>query len=252
MTILPGETHIWAASLNTWAPYAHLLEGKLSCDERKKASNYLFEKDKNYYVVSRYLLRKIIGSYLNLPCEYISFGYGEYGKPFIDPLINDKSLCFNLSHSKDMVMFIFSMNRFVGIDLEYTEKGYKGGSIIDRWFTLHEQSSYHRLPKEEQKRFFYHAWTTKEAYLKGLGKGITIPLDDIELIFDREEGKFTYQYQFKNQIEGLKWNLNTFIPFSDYISSYAIRSCNIEDNVKWWDLTGNPAKHGLDDRILAL
>ena len=150
--------------------------------------------------------------------------------------MNRKNLCFNLSHSRDMAVYIFALNRSLGIDLEYTEKSYKGQSIIERWFTEREQTIYSVLPEAEKESYFYRAWTMKEAYLKGLGGGLVLPLDQIELV-DNSQIECCENYQFKDRLEGSNWHLSTFIPCKDFLGTYAIRNENVPYHVKQWELT---------------
>ncbi len=236
LEIVPDEIHIWCASLKLWEPYVNILEKKLSAHEQERANKFIFEMGKNRFIAGRYVLRMLIGSYLSMPTESVRFLYGAQGKPAIDPLINGKKLCFNLSHSREMAVYIFALNRSVGIDLEYTQKLYKGQSIIERWFTEREQTIYSGLPEGEKKSYFYRAWTMKEAYLKGFGGGLAIPLDQIELV-DNNQIECSEKYQFKDQLEGSNWHLSTFIPCKDFLGTYAIRNENVPYHVKQWELT---------------
>ena len=230
LKIASDEIHIWCASLNLRVPYVHILEKRLSFDEQQRANKFIFEKDKNRFIVGRYVLRMLIGSYLSMPAEHVQFVYGDQGKPAIDPLMNQKKLCFNLSHSKGMAVYIFALNRSLGIDLECTDKQYKCQPIIERWFTQRELTIYNELPEDQKQDYFYRAWTLKEAYLKGLGGGLSIPLDDIELVNLQMES--SENYQMKDPLEGSKWHLSPLILTNGYIGTYAIRNENVPYHVE--------------------
>ncbi|MFA9557764.1 4'-phosphopantetheinyl transferase superfamily protein [Evansella sp. AB-rgal1] len=241
----PNELHIWTANLADWSSEATDFIGILSNDERMKAERFLFERDRNYYVVGRYLLRKLIGSYLQLPIESKMLSYGEFGKPFIDPKINKMGLCFNLSHSKDMIVFIFTLHRSVGIDIEYTKKRYTGESIIKRWFSVRERSLYHSLSETERKEYFYLSWTAKEAFVKGTGKGIAIPFNDIELvnIMKSVGGERKYHYYYQNPKERDVWEITPFVPTTNYIGSYAIQNEGRQYTLKTRQLIKDAVRH---------
>ncbi|MGG3891735.1 4'-phosphopantetheinyl transferase family protein [Metabacillus fastidiosus] len=235
LELAPNELHIWRASLNLWTEYKDILGEKLSIDEHERAEKFVFEKDKSKFIAGRYILRMLIGLYLSIPFENVQFVYGYQGKPIINPIINSKKLCFNISHSGNIAVYIFAINRSLGIDIEYTRKQYKGQSIIERWFTNREQMIYSQLSQREKQQYFYKAWTLKEAYLKGLGKGLEIPLEDIELLPDNQHD-YKNNYGFKDWMEGMQWHLSTFVPFKDFLGAYAIRNEKEAYHIKWWDL----------------
>ena len=135
-----------------------------------------------------------------------------------------------------MAVYIFALNRSLGIDLEYTQKSYKGQSIIERWFTEREQTIYSELPEDEKESYFYRAWTMKEAYLKGLGGGLAITFRS-NRTSRQHQMECGENYQFKDPLEGSNWHLSPFIPSKDFLGTYAIRNENVPYHVKQWELT---------------
>lgn len=99
----------------------------------------------------------------------ISYGYGERGKPYFEKI----PLYFNVSHSDDYVVCVFS-NQEIGVDLQCV--GEMADSRLDRmvrhFFSQPEVEMWDGLSVTERKHFFYQQWSRKEAYGKLSGEGI--------------------------------------------------------------------------------
>ncbi|TFH27288.1 MAG: hypothetical protein E4H10_04355, partial [Bacteroidia bacterium] len=112
---LKGEIHLWTASLDVSADQVERLLSVLSLEEKKRASNYKFASTQHRYIISQAVLRMLLSSYLEINPSDVNIGARQKGKPY---LINDPSLCFNLSNSHDLCVFVFSCDAEVGIDIE--------------------------------------------------------------------------------------------------------------------------------------
>ncbi len=93
----------------------------------------------------------------------ISITENEHGKP----IITDRDLHFNISHSKNAVMCALS-DKSIGVDIEHITQ--KRDSIIKKCFTDTE-AAWVRTDED-----FFRIWTLKESYLKATGTGIISPL----------------------------------------------------------------------------
>ena len=95
----------------------------------------------------------------------------RYGRPFI-PGGPD----FNISHSEDLVALAVAQHGAVGIDVEKIRPVH----IPDFSQSIPEVAN---LPGdtsvEEVQNLFFHCWTQKEAVVKGLGKGLLVPLEKV-------------------------------------------------------------------------
>jgi 4'-phosphopantetheinyl transferase len=49
--------------------------------------------------------------------------------------------------------------------------------IADRYFSTVELAEFRALPREARAEKFFYYWTLKEAYIKAIGKGLSVPLD---------------------------------------------------------------------------
>lgn len=94
--------------------------------------------------------------------------YNKYGKPYL----NDNSLYFNISHSDTIVVCALNGSE-IGIDIERQTNNielteFKHQMTDDEWMII----------ANSPNRFlaFYKYWTEKEAVVKNIGKGLSIPL----------------------------------------------------------------------------
>lgn len=147
----------------------------LNKDELNKADRYYFEKDRICYTVARAKLKQLLSLYTDLNPEKIVFKYNDYGKPYID-----NNIKFNISHSKDYIVYAFSCFD-IGIDIEYMKENIKYKELIHRYFSKLEIEEFLTVSEEKQKEAFFNGWSRKEAYIKAVGKGLSIPLNSFDV-----------------------------------------------------------------------
>lgn len=180
-SVAPGEIHIWRVWLPEWggSAVAALMEF-LSQEEHSKTQRYVFDRDKKRAAISRGLLRVLVGRYLNQPPAALKFTYTEYGKPLLAEEFAASGLCFNLSHAEHALVYAFAQNQQVGLDVEEVRSLPDLTQLAGSFLTAAEATFLQQLPLNRQLDEFYHLWTTKEAYLKATGHGLSGALDAVE------------------------------------------------------------------------
>ncbi|WP_299676679.1 4'-phosphopantetheinyl transferase superfamily protein [uncultured Dokdonia sp.] len=113
-----------------------------------------------------------IGAYL---FGYTSFEFEKilkdsYGKPYIP----DSDFNFNISHSGNTVVCVFSKQE-IGVDIE--EINDIEVDLFKDVFTAVELQEI----KSKGLDKFYEYWTKKESVIKAVGKGMSIPLKEIAI-----------------------------------------------------------------------
>jgi 4'-phosphopantetheinyl transferase len=156
------------------------------------------------------MLRVILGHYLQLQPQKITFVYSSRGKPSLAP---EYDLIFNLSHSQDLVLYGFSRRLNLGVDLEYIRPVQELLDLSDRFFAPEEAAFLRTLPPAAQTTMFFQIWTAKEAYLKALGEGIGGGLERVELLLSLGEAP-----KFRN----LPWSLVYLDLAADYMAAIAV------------------------------
>jgi 4'-phosphopantetheinyl transferase len=93
----------------------------------------------------------------------------------------DDSIDFNISHSGEFIVCAVSLHGNAGVDIEEIKQ-----LVIEEfemYFSTNEWNQIMRSP--DSVTSFYKYWTQKEAFLKAIGMGLTVPIKDVE-IFDNK------------------------------------------------------------------
>jgi 4'-phosphopantetheinyl transferase len=167
--IPPGHIHAWFVSLDCNAHGERDWRALLSPEERERAAQFRFDRDRDRYIAAHGILRLILNRYLlQLP----SLIYGANGKP----ALACGSLHFNLSHAEDRAVIAVSATAELGVDLERVRVESDADSIAEICFSPSERRALSLLPQSLQAEAFFKCWTRKEALVKALGDGLSYPL----------------------------------------------------------------------------
>ena len=153
--------HIWFFKINQNS-YEYLL----SCEEKGKANFYKRSVDRERYIFCRGLLKILLGYYLQLEPINIYINEGTNGKPEVSP---SPRLSFNLSHSNEVVIYVFSNFKKVGVDVEYIHDEYNFDRMVMNLLSLSDFHKFESFSSDEKKMLFFKIWTAREACFKALG-----------------------------------------------------------------------------------
>ncbi len=167
----PGEVHVWRARLDRPPAGVEALLQVLSPDERTRAERFRRPADRARYIVSRGVLRHLLGRYTGSAPAALRFEYGPRGKP---ALAGGAAPAFNLGHSGDLALVALRQGMEVGVDLERI-RPVEFDRIAGRMFAPGEVSRLRAKPAREQQAAFFSCWTCKEAYAKARGEGLWLP-----------------------------------------------------------------------------
>jgi anti-anti-sigma regulatory factor len=119
---LPADdrVEVLAAALDIGAAGLRPLSALLSPPEHERAARFIFERDRQRFIVARARLRELLASRLGVAPQAVEFAYGPHGKPVLAGRFASAALRFNLSHSEDLAVYAFAERREVGIDVKGT------------------------------------------------------------------------------------------------------------------------------------
>ncbi len=185
----------------------------MSQAERERQARYRFARDQHRDLVARALVRTTLSRYAGRDPGAWCFTRGEHGKPeLIDPPI---PLRFNLSHSRDLVVFAVSLEHDVGVDIETIERRNDVLAIARHYFSSREVEDLFALPEARQRDRFFDYWTLKEAYIKARGEGISLGLGNFSFLFG---GNDTIDIGFAPKLEDdpAAWQFCLYRPQENY------------------------------------
>jgi 4'-phosphopantetheinyl transferase len=225
------DVQVWRIFLDQPPAVVARLRSLLAPDELGRAERFRAAQLEEHFIVSRGSLRTIAGRSLGIAPSRLSFDYGPHGKPMIAARPNDVPLTFNLAHSHGIALLAVSLTRQLGIDIERVRPLDDFERIIVRYFSASERAEFLALPERLRLEAFFRGWTRKEAYMKAIGMGFSMPLDQFSVTVSpckeprllhvagrpREEDRWRFVdidpapgYQGAIAVEGTGWALHRF------------------------------------------
>ena len=148
------------------APEVSSNPSPLSRLERERADRFRFQEDRSAFENRHVFLRTVLGQLTGRDPASLSFGEGEYGKPFLV----DSGPAFNMSRSGAATLLATGGSP-VGVDVEEVRSRGKLESVARRVQTVDEAAQWEQIPGDQRLAAFFRLWTRKEALMKVTGEG---------------------------------------------------------------------------------
>ncbi len=138
-------------------------------------------------------------------------------------------ICFNLSHSNNLVLYAITHDRQVGVDVEYVRSIPEMLDIAERTFSSEENNQLRQLNETERQKAFFNCWTRKEAFIKALGDGISFPLDQFDVSLKPGDQARILRI-FGSEENAEHWSMHELIPAEGYSAALVVerKGCLIE------------------------
>jgi 4'-phosphopantetheinyl transferase len=212
------EIEVWLARLDLGIDDIAQCMELLSSDEQLRAGRFHFERDRRRFIVARGVLRMLLGNHLDIAPAAVAFGYTQHGKPFV---INPASqIHFNLSHSGERALIALSISRELGVDIEDLNREIDYSELATRFFAPRECAALMRIAESNRKRAFVTCWTRKEALVKAMGGGLSLPLDQFEVTLDPDVAPRVLDFAVP-AYEIVDWKLHSIAVGGDYVATVA-------------------------------
>ncbi|WP_405410862.1 4'-phosphopantetheinyl transferase family protein [Maribacter sp. Asnod1-A12] len=148
-----------------------------SDDFINKVSKYKRWQDAKSTILGRLLLGYGLKHFYNQDVENIKMDFSKDKKPFLE----NSSIHFNISHSKELVVCAISSMEAIGIDVEKISD-----LNIEDFKDQFSKTEIARMQNSSNSiKSFYQHWTQKEAIVKANGSGLNIPLSSFEVKDDQ-------------------------------------------------------------------
>jgi 4'-phosphopantetheinyl transferase len=191
------------------------LTSLLSSSEQERAARFKFAQHRQRFVVAHAAVRAILAQYLKTTPLSLQFVNGLNGKPKLAEEFARSDIRFNLSHSFDLALLAVTRGREVGIDVELVKEDYAFDDVAARFFTAQELAAFRAMPVRLQRQSFFKCWTSKEAFLKAKGTGLSGKLDEVEITLSSEE-----RVTVNASVPG--WTLSELKPGNNYEAALVI------------------------------
>ncbi len=190
----------------------------LSYSERERAKRFFFDSHRAEFIVSRALLRIALSHELGCHAREVNFHYGKFGKPSLMTVEPHSGIEFNLSHSHGMIVIAWGRSIWIGVDVEMINEDLDHSEIALKCFCANERRLLEKSDIKDRGEIFFALWTAKEAYSKGLGIGVSYPLERIDCVALAHEGSGSYRSAMIGDDRD-KCCAFQFKPMSNYIAS---------------------------------
>jgi len=144
--------------------------GLLSAAELERARRVTHHGAWLQFVLTRGLLRLLLGHCTGRPPRSFAIDADDGRAPCL--VDNPWRLHFNVSHGDEYAAIAIGHSP-LGIDIERIDPDCDWETIAETCFHADEQMRLRHTPKADRLATFFEIWTRKEAYLKGVGTGLS-------------------------------------------------------------------------------
>lgn len=212
-----GDAAVWCVELPPGAADRTGCLASLSPDECGRAQRFLRTEDRDRFVASHSALRLILAGALRTKPETLDFHREPSGKPRLAGAHAGR-LHFNLSHSGTCALVGLAPVP-IGVDVESMRPIDDLLPIIRGNFHPREIAALEALPPARRQRAFYACWTRKEAVVKAIGGGLTIPLDSFAVSLPPEPPVVVAG---REAFAPANWSLHHLEPGAGFVGAAAI------------------------------
>lgn len=183
----------WAFNFGTWNPSPGEILLATSCiqrEEKQRIAKFVFKKDFKSSLIGRLMIRKFVALATNLPYNEIVIIRDDKGKPIFKGE-DSNTLDFNVSHHGNFTVLAGEIGG-TKLGTDVMQIGYSGGKslneffrIMNRQFSRDEWVNIRDSATDIQQLItFCRNWSLKESYVKAIGVGITVNLQNISFKID--------------------------------------------------------------------
>jgi 4'-phosphopantetheinyl transferase len=212
-----GSVEVFLARLDLHPDAVQQCAAVLCGNERARAGRFRFEPDRARFMVARARLRELLAERLGTRPESVELEYGPNGKPALVRRPGDADWRFNLAHCDDVALYALCRGRDVGIDIEAIRAVDEVDKIASRFFSAAEHAAYRALSPQERPLGFLRCWTRKEALVKAVGEGLSMPLEAFEVSLAPDARDEVVHF------DATAWRLTSFQPMPGYVAALATR-----------------------------
>lgn len=204
-------------------------ESRLTDQERVRARRFRKDTSRNQHIVGRGMTRLLLSRTIEPPLrpDEIELGFSPHGKPFvIAPAAAARP--FNVAHTDGMVLFAAradhaaaTQRSSIGVDVERLSRK-TDTAIAERYFSAPEiEYVFDHADGDSRLHAFLKVWTLKEAFIKAVGTGLTMPLGDFAFS-QLDDPRPSVQFLNPALDTGECWQFASFFPEPGFVAAVAV------------------------------
>jgi 4'-phosphopantetheinyl transferase len=179
----PGVIHLWS-DRSAGEEHSDLPAESLSDEELARAKRIQNPEGRRSWVATRLFLRQVLARYAAGDPAALNFARRTSGKPYLpDWPAPVPPPFFSVSHTTDATLVAVSTTCEIGVDIEFVRDLPEVDALAERYLAADEAAW---VQSEDGIRgrstLFHRVWARKEAVLKALGTGLSVPLSSFSVI----------------------------------------------------------------------
>jgi 4'-phosphopantetheinyl transferase len=220
-----SEVHVWVAASDRLLPSPETPGDELSIAEQACARRFKFEVHRRRFVAARVHRRRVLAEYLGVRPGLLAFRINAKGKPDLEA-DSAGDLTFNETESDGVAVVAVARGRRLGVDVERLHPVPEAERIVSAFGSALEKEAFASLRPDERKDLFLPWWTCKEAFVKALGEGLSMPLANFSILV-RAGGRV--------ELAGWDdWSLRIFHPAPGYVGALVVEGRRLPLRMRSW------------------
>jgi 4'-phosphopantetheinyl transferase len=216
-----AEVHVWAVWLKASPEVNRAYRRLLWPDEVARADRFAFEHLTRSHELSHGALRLLLARFLKCKPGDIAFRFGPRGKPMLQ---SDSQIHFNMAHSGSLALYAITADCEIGVDVEELRDIPEIEQVASRYFSKPEAAQLLSIRSELAARdAFFRCWTRKEAYIKAVGDGLYLPLDQFQVTLESDVPA-RFIHIGNDSAAAAEWTLQHLDPAPNYLGALAYRA----------------------------
>jgi len=216
---------LWCVSLRHDADLVSHSRSLLTPHECARADAFGFQELRDNFVLCRGALRVLLSRFGCGAAVDLRFTAGSHGKPELAAAA-ERRVEFNMSHSGGMLACAFARKRELGVDIERHRPIDDYAEIARRFFFAPEVEDLMRVEESGRQAAFYDCWVRKEAFIKALGGGLSVPLDSFRVSLAPGNAAALLDVRDRPE-EARSWTLAAFTPAPHFSGAVACRDPHV-------------------------
>jgi 4'-phosphopantetheinyl transferase len=175
----PFQVDVWDLNLDHPKDLTTRYMSTLDDNEIARARSFRNPRDGERFGAAHGMVREILAGYMGLPPASLEYRTNAFGKPELAD--GTGRLAFNLSRSGGRALLAVTRGEDVGVDLEMVHADRDGLAIAEQFFSPDERACLLATAPELRGQVFLRCWTLKEAYIKAVGRGLSLGLGTFDV-----------------------------------------------------------------------